>query len=1010
MAFTWSKAQLEAIEYKDSNVLVSAGAGSGKTAVLTERIFRLVKEGYSISRFLVLTFTKAAAQEMKNRIRDKLNSDPTLQKASSEIDNSHICTFDAFALFIVQKYCHEIGLSSNISIFDNSIKSIRLKKIIKDVLIKEHQNKNSIFMQMINRFCLKDEGFFHEILFNIINKANQEIDKGSFYQTIVDKTYHVDFINSFLKKDFSMMIDMTNEMIKKAYDISNEKRANMIIELGKLLLSNHDYDSFVKCASTQKFPNKTKEDDDDIQIRNECLILFDDINGLCKYGTSQIIIDDFLNNKPFAEYFLNIAKQADDLFLDYKKTNNVFDFSDVARFALELLSDSRIQKEVKDSFDFILVDEYQDTSDIQEKVINLLDKNNIYMVGDIKQSIYRYREANCNIFHDKFEKYKNHNGGKEIDLNQSFRSRPEIINFVNETFLTLMNPNDNIIDYDKGHAFEYMASSYEQFIDNKEDYRVKAYLYSEEEGKDKGEQEIEIIADDIIYKINHHYQVFDKKINTFRDCTFHDFAIIMDRGTSFNKYRLFFNKKGIPLYVNQDESINSSALLLITKNLIKLFYYVSNGELNNEFIHAYCSIARSFLLRMDDQELYTIVSNSLFAHTELYQIIDNAVNKNKNNSLYQILFNLYLDFNIFEKALTLDNINKNLNDVELYLGFASSLDQIGSSIKGFVDFFDDLQNEKLEIKFPSVKESDNAVIILNIHKSKGLEYPILYLPGLFKKFNREEYKKRFVVDRDFGIVLPNIDIDGANPYIKDKYIIQDIQEDYEEKIRLLYVAITRVRERLIFVAPKLNKPYSNSFLPSSNSFLEILTKANVINDYGIDYQMHNESLLKTNEISDTSLPDLRTIKMSSSIKENKKASKEIDNDVDASLLAFGNTLHHLLEVVDYETKDTSFIKDQKLRQYVNNVLSCSLFNNIKNNQIIHEYEFFDEINDVHGFIDCLIIKENEFIIVDFKLKNITDNKYSEQLKTYRSYIAQLTNKKIRMVLLSIMTGEEKEIE
>lgn len=1008
MAFKWSKNQQQAIDEVGHNLLVSAGAGSGKTAVLTERIFQLVKKGYSISHFLVLTFTNAAAAEMKSRVRDQFLNDSECLDMVSELESSHIETFDAFALYLVKRYASSIGLSNNVSILDASILNIEKNKICDEVFEEYYRASNPQFCQMVSNYCLKNDDNLRGFVQKIMSFADLQIDSETFYQEAIKETYSQESITGLVSRYYQEVLQSLHELALLAETLQDSNDVSAICDLFDNISLSPNYDELVIALQGHEFPNKPRNNGtDDKALRDYIANSYKKIRGH-HFGNQKEITKEYLANQDSAQTLLNIAHEVATRFQLFKKEHNAYDFSDIAKMALHILSIPSIKEEVASSFDFVMVDEYQDTSDIQERVIQLLDHNNVYMVGDVKQSIYRFRNANCQIFQDKFQAYKHHNGGEEIDLNQSFRSREEIVNFVNELFEKLMTPEWNMIDYQQGHHFLYQPSIYQDKVDNRESYQPQVYHYEAGKSAENTAKEIAIIADDIIYKINHQYQIYDKELKAMRPVEYRDFAIIMDRGGEFDNYHRYFSAKGIPLCIENDEVINNSTLGFVTKNLIKLFYFTKEKNFGEEYKHAYISIARSFLVSMPDQDLFTIVMNKLYPHTEIQQKIEKLVELYSSTSLHQILSALYRSFNVYDKIITLTRINNCANNIELFLSFAKSMDEIGSSLLDFSTYFDDLDNYQVSVKFSSLRESNNAVTLINIHRSKGLEYPIVYLSGLFKEFNREETKTSWLINSTFGLSLPLVD--SANESLVEYFIKEEISgEDFQEKLRLFYVAITRVRERLIFLYPSKVKPSLIIDLKHKINFSSFLEYANVESKYGVDYQFKNTEISEKSPQNTAKKIDFKEISIPSNLIESHRASKELDEDVDHSLLEFGNELHELLEVVDYKNKDLSFIKNPLLARYVNNVLRSSLFKDVKNEMLRHEYAFFDEVHNTRGVIDCLIILDKEIKIVDFKLKNIDDDKYINQLHVYRDYIKTISKLPIRLYLISAMTGEEKEI-
>ncbi len=1009
MGFKWSENQLDAIQTLGSNVLVSAGAGSGKTAVLTERIFQIVKSGHSLSKFLVLTFTNAAASEMKIRLRDKILGDSSTSHLTSELEAAHIETFDAFSLYLVKKYSSFLHIPSDINVMDSSLLNIQKKKIVDQVFHEYYLSHNPLFIQMINAFCLKSDQVLRDYVEQILKIANLEIDKDSFFRFISEECYDEKLICSYVEDYFQRGLSAFRELRTLSESLSDIDDSNKICEVLDQLTNAQDYNQLSDSLDALSFPKqKSNCPEEDKPLRSYIAETFSTWKKH-HFGHRENILKAFTLYKPFAQILIDVVKTIEQRFLNFKKETHSYDFPDIARMALEIVSIPEAKNEIRNAFDYIMVDEYQDTSDVQERVIQALARDNLYMVGDVKQSIYRFRNANCQIFQDKFNAYKKNQGGREIDLNISFRSRHQIIEFINESFAKLMDPRYNIINYEDGHQFVYEPVIYGESDKENSNYQPKIYRYPSEKNDDNVNKEIAIIADDILNKINDHCLIYDKEVNSKRFVNYSDFAIIVDRGSDFEKYQRYFSTLGIPLNIIKDERIDNSMLGFVTKNLITLFSCVAKRNMDDAFKHAYVAISRSFLLRLPDQEIFDVVKNKLYPHTDLYQRVERVVELTKDHSLYEILHALYEEFDIYHKLLTLDKINNNVEMVDTFLTFTKSMDDLGFSIDEFSSYFDELTNYGLEVKVARKEKQNNAVTLITIHRSKGLEYPIVYLPGLFKSFHRKEVNTQFLASPLYGIFFPlptDFEFDSFPHYlIKEKFL----SDDFEEKLRLFYVAITRVREQLIFLYPQNEKASFIGDLKQAKSFKDFLEYLELPNKIGINYLLKNASINQKSQQKLIKMINIKEIALPFKAVEKKTASKKMSVVADSTLLDFGTQLHHLLEIVDYENKDLSFIKNEQLARCVLNVLNTSIFKNIKNDNLRHEYEFYDEINEVHGIIDCLIIKNDEIIIVDFKLKNLDDEQYIKQLHVYRDYIKSISDKPIRLYLISALTGEEREI-
>ena len=337
------------------------------------------------------------------------------------------------------------------------------------------------------------------------------------------------------------------------------------------------------------------------------------------------------------------------------------------------------------------------------------------------------------------------------------------------------------------------------------------------------------------------------------------------------------------------------------------------------------------------------------------------------------------------------------------------MDSLGFSLEDMYNFFDELSNSDCDISFADNSSAENAVTLINIHKSKGLEYPIIYFPFLAKQFNRTMKNSSFAADQKYGVTLPML---GRNA--KDSFLIhlikdKDVKEDFEEKLRLFYVALTRAREKIVMVINEEKLAKGIFDVTKANNFVSILSSIDY-QKYLANYEVTNETLNIVADNKEKKDITIKSINVEAKEIVRKKASKEKSIDVDENVLKFGTKLHYALELLNYETKDLSYIKDDRIRKYVDNVVNSFVFKDIKNAKILHEYEYYDEVSGVNGIIDCLIIKEDEVDIVDFKLKNISDSHYNEQLNIYADYVKKICKLPIKKYLISAITGEVREVE
>lgn len=1011
----FSPDQEKAINAIGENYLISAGAGSGKTAVLTERIYRLAKQDKSLDHFLVVTFTELAAGEMKNRVRKKLLYDEETSYLASEVDNAHIETFDAFSYFLAKKYFYELDISKDVSIVDNSILSIQRRKILDEYIEELFLNEDKDLQVIADKYVVKDLSIIKNYIIDILEKSDKKADNYAYMHHLYDDFYSEEVIESAIN-DFMKETKNNLEFLKeKAYELEDADDATQIIEFFDGLLEINDYDELYRALVDKelgKFPVKDRKvQTSDKEYRDKIAEFYNKKikpNKDFNFGLKEDIVRQYNEVKPYVKKIIDIAINVELKLDKFKKERNAYSFGDISRFVLRLLKNENIRKEISNQFDYIMIDEYQDTNDIQETVISAISKNNVYMVGDVKQSIYRFRGADCHIFQEKYETYKKGIGGQEIDLNTSYRSRKEVVDFVNELFSKLMVKSINAIDYSNGHHFGFGRKEYEE---NKPacNYLPEVYNYEYEKSEDALKKEIEIIIKDILYKVKNQYQIYDNDLKRSRNAEFKDFAIIIDRGSSFGEYRRAFTEANIPIKVQAKETLFKSDVAVVTKNLVKMLYYSLKSEYEGEYRHAFMSVARSFLLEYKDDYLYEIFKNKTYLQEEFAQKIELIKESLRYAPIENVLLRLYEEFDIYSSISKITQYYPNAHKLEYLLKISKMMDSLNYTLEDFVVYFDDLNKLEKDIDYSDSDSRENSVTLINIHKSKGLEYSVIYYPGLTKQFNNTEVKTSYLASEKYGAIIPSTIEVASSLFIH--LIKEELKAaDFEEKLRLLYVAITRAKEKIILVNGY--KPSKMLFYKpnSAKNIQEILSITNVLEKYNASYPLDYSVVTGNEQEKPVNKIVLKKIEVPAQVVVHTRASKEVDEDAVAVTLDFGSELHAYLERMDLETKSVDYVSNRQMKKYVYNVINSKLFKGITNEQVRHEFRFYDSESNIQGYIDALIIKDDEIDIVDFKLKNIMDEEYDRQLRIYKSYLVKQTSLPVKMYLLAAVTGEIREVK
>ena len=1035
----WTKEQEEAIVKSGSNIIVSAGAGSGKTAVLSERVINKIQNGIHVNELLILTFTRAAADEMKDRIRKKIGKIPEFKDELTLLSSAYITTFDSFALSVVKKYHYLLNISSNVVITDESIVKLEQKKILDNIFEELYKEKNENFINLIKKYCVKNDKSLKTNILSLCNKISDYIDRDEFIDNIINNFYEENNVNNLLTKYKEFINDKKKEIMLELDNMNTYFDYDYCMELQNscLGLLNADIDELHLYESV-KLPSAPRGSEEEAKAAKANLKkLLDDLKSYGDYGTLEDIKNDILSTKETVFTILDIVKKYLSEVEQYKQDNNIYTFSDISRLSIKILKENEsIRNELRDSFKEIMIDEYQDTNDVQDIFISMIANDNVYMVGDIKQSIYRFRGSNPNIFKEKYSNYSNNIGGYKIDLIKNFRSRFEVLDNINKVFDLIMDSSLGSAEYKETHEMVYGNTAYdtEKMNDFDYDFEVLEYMNNKKETSfDNSEVEIFAIAKDIKNKIKNKIKVFDKETSKLREATYNDFVIILDRSRYFDTYKKIFEYLDIPLTILKDGKLNVSTDIYLIKNIVDLIIHINENNFNEEFKYDFTSIGRSFLYEYTDEYIFDTINNKSYKDTTLYK--DFSSIKNINIKTSSELFNDILDITDFYNKLYKIGDYENTNvRIETISKLSSSLSTLGLSITDFRDYLNDIIETKQEIKYTTFSSNSDSVKILTIHKSKGLEYPVCYFADLDHEFNTRELKDKFICDKNYGLIVPSNMEEVTSSVVKELYKKDFIKEEISEKIRLFYVALTRAREKIIIVLPeketkKLEKNDNgvieeirrikfmklSDFMYGVKDYLDKYFKSIDITKLGLtkDYQYSKSINIKENNTIKDDI-NVEEINIQNNIIEEKQFSKEsnkVSTKEEIKMMNYGTKIHEYLELIDYKNPNLSLIEDNFIKNKIEKFLNNSLLENIKDSNIYHEYEFFYEKDNTnyHGIIDLMLEYDSHIDIIDFKLKNVVDENYKNQLNGYKNYIESITNKKVNTYLYSILNEDIKEI-
>lgn len=882
MALEFNENQKKALE-SNKSLIISAGAGSGKTAVLTEKVYEIINDknnDINPENLLVLTFTDKAAYQMKTKIIAKFEKNGS--KFASQIASSHIQTFDSFASFLVKKYSTDLNINPNFNVVDEAIISTKANELLDDILNEYYLKKDENIKKLLNKYCFKNDSNLKTIILDVKNKVDRfdPVSKDNFLfnyeNTYLNKEKLEKVLKEYIDNKYYKGIKHYYDLIKDIDNNETLKESNLYKALNDVFSSINFYASYLTIFDSKveyRGNNKEVRDEIDKLEPGSSKKLTALINELRKLLNNDFINETILKVLSFKEdikTILSLVNELNKRLDEHKYLSSSYTFNDVQLLSLKLLFDKRFEKikdEIRSTFKFILVDEYQDTNDIQESFINALSDNStnkLFLVGDMKQSIYRFRFANPKLFIKRREDFKLDKSKEAIDMNINYRSLPIILKLVNKYFMKNMSINNGGLSFEGGEKLDYdlkkdLFKDYKESNDNERGFNFLISSSINKNASNEVENGIILIINDIISKIKSGYKVIDIDKNDklyLRNCVFSDFAILTKRKTNYLTFKKLFEEYKIPLNIAYDDDIRVSDSIIVIESLTKLFYELrfNNNEYNIK--HNFVSIVRSYLYSYSDQKIYDLIKNNSYKNDEVYLKMLDFVSRHSSSSLSETILDLINEFNVIKALNHNGDIFNNINQIEYVYSLTNQLENGGSQIEDFNLLLASLEKYKIKLSQETLFSSENSVELMTIHKSKGLEFKICYIPLdecnlSFNNGNDNLKGIKISLDKDLGLFLPNIELDNEmNTIFKTLLDENEKQESKNEYERLLYVAFTREKETLYFVNPRFNPAKSslsyknmmnrNSIMPEifnafefkfdiNEDYLDVLFKEEVIN-------------------------------------------------------------------------------------------------------------------------------------------------------------------------------------
>ncbi len=884
----WTKEQQQAIYRKDSNILVAAAAGSGKTAVLVERIInKILNENIDIDKILVVTFTNAAASEMRERILSAIykkideseneEEQKNLERQILLINKASICTIDSFCLDIVRNNFFEIDISPNFRIGDTPEIELLKQEVLEELFEEKYEKKDEKFQKLIKTYTsYRDDTPLKELILKIYGYISsnpypekwltEQIEKFNIENTEIDFSKTI-WGNVLLKEIEEELIDdiaiLENEARKLSFEselvLFQKTIENDVVELKTMLANLDNWDKSYTISNSIEFITWPRNKVESI-LKEEAKDVRDNVKKKFKAKAEKVFVSNSEEAIKDIKDMYETLKNLQELILDFeekfikkKKERNVLDFSDIEHLALKILikenedgthTRTDVAKRYQKNFQEIAIDEYQDSNLIQEYIlISVSNEKNIFMVGDVKQSIYRFRQAMPELFIEKYKTYsleKANEKGLKIQLFRNFRSRENVLDFTNLIFEKLMSEELGEIDYNMDEYLNLGANWNERKIVNEIDIidlKKSENIETEEEKEENDEEEqiniedteleAKFVAQKIKQLVESNFQIYDLKLKKERNIKYKDIVILL-RSTK-GKAPIFENELmnlNIPVYSDMSSVYLDSIEIQTILSLLKI---IDNPMQDIPLV----MVLRSSIGKFTDNELLEIrladeysdfytallkakisVESELRGKIERFlEQIEKWREESEYFSLDELIWTIYEDTGFLNYVGILPN--GSIRQANLKMLFERAKEYETASFKGLFNFIRFIEGIKVGSGDLSsakiIGENEDVVRIMSIHKSKGLEFPVVFLSSAATNFNLKDLNDDILLNHELGIGVKYIDYDMQIKYdtltklaLRNKELVATLAEE----MRILYVALTRAKEKIYITG--VSKDYEKS--------------------------------------------------------------------------------------------------------------------------------------------------------------------------------------------------------
>lgn len=1059
------KEQDAVLSFDKRNLIVSASAGSGKTYVLIKFITKLICEKrVPIRKLLILTFTKNASIEMKERLLKNLKSvekvDDFILKQIDDLSVSNISTIHSYCEHCLKKYANILKLKENFTLADENLSNKLKKEAIRECL-KKLKNDESFFTIF---YAFNNEQKLFDAIMEVNDMMEAVADKKSYIEKILTRQSSIfDEAEEVVKNNLDRACLVAEEKVEKAHLDFDFKLSGM--KGGSLL----DKAKFLETYTFPRLPSANVIGEEKLSllrgIKKDLQSLFEDIKGI---SLSAEKIEE--ERKGELEILLiKLYQTFSDEYKKLKNSKNILDFSDLEQNMLSLIADDLFNEK----FEYVFIDEYQDTNSLQERIVKTVAKNSHFVaVGDAKQGIYGFRLASSKIFLKDVEDFTIGEEDEALFLKSNFRTSEKLLNFINDLFKDAMTKENSSIDYKNTSMLEAKKDFKDDGVvvvdmvvpdaveeeELKEVYSVKEATLSSNEFK----KELQVVLARVEEALKS--KIYDPELEAYRQCEFKDIAILSrSRSPFFNRLSEYLKEKGFPVVANKKKNLLDTPEIEVLLNILKV-------TLNHDDEIALLSVLMSNFGRLNQDDIFALRKGE-----NLYEEV-------KDNDAIALLEEFKKDGIIygyrraFELLFDKTDYYAYINEKSLRASVTKFLDEIENStydydLPSLISYF-----ENVDIEDGTEASGENAILLTTIHKTKGLEYPVVIIIGAGKSLKKQERHGEIAMDENLGIAVKRYEEGQEEKTVKllaIRYL--DEQKRFQEEMMIFYVALTRAKNRLYLIGEYKN-PFSIKFdcyfdyifaslSPNEiETFLkeESLVKGavsyNLITEveafeveaksrnFGKGDEKQEEEIKKYLEF-DYRFKNEENIAYKNSVTSLTKKYEEQEvflpsSMVEVSLDAveIGNAYHLALKTIDFNEIENcddlekyfhsslNLIKDKvDLNLLYKNIELLKPFVKFGNvykeqefvmrdafNNLIKNVEIKDDIL-VQGVVDLFVINGNRATLIDYKYSSTKNrqkliNRYKTQLYLYKNAIESGLGVKVeKMFLLNLKYTDLIEI-